>query len=61
MKIIGGKYKGFQCTVVDVRNNDQIKVEIHSKFISVDIPKSDLIASDKPHEAEYGKTPGYVT
>jgi len=38
-----------------------IKVEIHSKFISVDIHKTDLIASDKPAELEYGKTPSYVT
>ncbi|KAL4475098.1 hypothetical protein ABPG74_001794 [Tetrahymena malaccensis] len=59
MRIIGGKYKGFQCTVTDIRN-DQIKVEINSKFITVFIPKCDLIASDKGQtELEYGKTPSY--
>lgn len=62
MKIINGKYKGFQCTVTDIRN-DQIKVEINSKFITVFIQKTDLIASDKPAggEMDYGKTPSYVT
>ncbi|EGR33676.1 transcription initiation protein spt5, putative [Ichthyophthirius multifiliis] len=62
LRIIDGKYKGFQCTVLEIRNDKQIKVEINSKFIQVFIQKSDIIPFIKQaNELEYGKTPAYQT